>query len=196
VYQATKCEGEQLALAFAARGSVPVTIARPTAIYGPGDMRLLKLFSLIARGRFVMLGSGRPFYHMVHVDDLVTGFQLLASHPAAAGEVFILGGDEYRSLNDLAALIARMVGVPAPRWHVPAWPIQWAGSVCEALCAPLKIPPPIYRRRVDFFTKSRAFSIDKARRVLGYAPRIALEQGLRETAQWYRAHGLIPAGGE
>lgn len=194
IYQSTKCEGEQLALTFGKAHGLEVAVARPTAIYGPGDTRLLKLFSLIARRRFVMVGSGKPFYHLVHVNDLVTGLELLASHPAAVGEAFILGGEDYRSLNDLAALIASIVGAPRPWMHVPAWPIQWLGSACEAICAPFNVSPPIYRRRVDFFTKSRAFSIAKAKQRLGFAPAIPLERGLRETAEWYRSAGLLPAG--
>jgi nucleoside-diphosphate-sugar epimerase len=66
---------------------------RPTAIYGPGDDRLLKLFRLIAKGRFVMFGSGEVFFHMIHVDDLVRGLRLAATAPeeAVLGQVFILG---------------------------------------------------------------------------------------------------------
>jgi nucleoside-diphosphate-sugar epimerase len=192
VYQATKSEGEKLAVDFHRRHGFPVAIARPTAIYGPGDLRLLKLFRMIAKRRFVMVGDGRVYYHLVHVDDLIEGFRLLADRPEAVGEIFILGGDGYRSLNDIAALIARTVGSPRPRWHVPAWPIQQLGSLAELVFAPLGVEPPIYRRRVDFFTKSRAFSIEKARRLLQYSPRIDLEEGFRSTAAWYREHGYLP----
>jgi nucleoside-diphosphate-sugar epimerase len=192
IYQATKSEGEQVALAFQQRHHFPLTVARPTAIYGPGDLRLLKFFRMIAKRRFVMLGRGDVFYHMVHVDDLVGGLLLLAERPEALGGVFILGGAEYRSLNDIAALVAKTAGVPPPRWHMSAWPMQAAGSLCEAVCAPFGIQPPLYRRRVDFFTKSRAFSIEKARRVLGYRPLIDLERGFQETTAWYREHGYLP----
>jgi nucleoside-diphosphate-sugar epimerase len=75
--------------------------------------------------------------------------------------------------------------------HVPVWPFFAAGAVCEAICLPLGIAPPIYRRRVAFFTKNRAFRIDKARRLLGYRPRVPLDDGLRETAAWYREHGHL-----
>ena len=170
-----------------------LAVARPTAIYGPGDLRLLKLFSLIAKRRFIILGDGEIFYHLVYVDDLVRGFRLLATSPAAAGDVFILGGAEYRSLNDLGAMIARIVHAPPPRIKLPAWPFQMAGSVVERVCKPLGIAPPIYRRRVDFFTKSRAFTIEKARRVLGYEPQVPLEEGLARTARWYQEHGYLPA---
>ncbi|MDQ3224168.1 MAG: NAD-dependent epimerase/dehydratase family protein, partial [Gemmatimonadota bacterium] len=155
-YQLTKCEAEVLALAYARDRGVPVTVARPTAIYGPGDKRLLKLFRLIAKGRFVMLGRGDIYYHMVYVDDLVDGLKLLAVHPAAVGEVFILGGDRYYPLKTIADMIAQQLGVRRPRLRLPAWPFQMAGSLCERICVPFGIEPPIYRRRVDFFTKSRA----------------------------------------
>ena len=50
---------------------------------------------------------------------------------------------------------------------------------------------PIYRRRVDFFTKSRAFDIGRARRELGYAPSVGLREGIARTLAWYRAHGWL-----
>jgi dihydroflavonol-4-reductase len=192
IYQYTKSEAEKLALAAQAQRGIPVTVARPTAIYGPGDTRLLKMFRLIANGRFVMLGFRDIYYHMVHVDDLVSGLRLLGEHPRAVGEVFILGGERYYKLRAIVELIAQAVGTRPPRWRLPAWPFQVAGTVCERICIPLGIEPPIYRRRVDFFTKSRAFTIEKAKRVLGYAPKIDLETGIRATVQWYRTHGFLP----
>ena len=190
-YQLTKCEAEILALTYARDRGVPVSVARPTAIYGPGDKRLLKMFRMISKGTFVMLGKGDIYYHMVYVDDLVDGLKLLAVHPAAVGEVFILGGERYYPLKTVAGMIAQQLGVPRPRLRLPAWPFQVAGSLCEAVCVPFGIEPPIYRRRVDFFTKSRAFSIEKAQRLLGYHPRITLEAGLRRTLDWYLSTGHI-----
>lgn len=192
IYQSTKSEAEQLALTTHQRHGVPVTVARPTAIYGPGDARLLKMFRMIAERRFVMLGSGDIYYHMVHVDDLVGGLRLLAEHPRSVGEVFILGGRRYYKLKAIVELIAQAVGAPQPRWRLPAWPFQVAGTICERICVPLGIEPPIYRRRVDFFTKSRAFTIEKAQRLLGYNPVIELEVGIPATVEWYRSHGQLP----
>ena len=67
----------------------------------------------------------------------------------------------------------------------------WAGDICELICQPLGISPPIYRRRVDFFIKDRAFDITKARTLLGYEPKVPLDQGLKETAMWYKDTGLL-----
>lgn len=191
VYQETKLEGERLARETGRRMGVEVAIARPSGIYGPGDRRLLKLFRGVARRRWVTLGSGEIYYHLTYIDDLVEGFRLCGEHPAAAGETFILAGPEVTTLNELVAITAEVAGVATPRLHLPVWPFWTAGAVCEAIAVPLGLEPPIYRRRVDFFTKSRAFDISRARSVLGYAPRVGLREGIGRTLQWYREHGWI-----
>jgi dihydroflavonol-4-reductase len=191
IYQVTKLEGERAAREASQRTGVEVVVARPSGIYGPGDRRLLKLFGGVARRRFVILGSGRIFYHLTHIDDLVAGFQLCAAVPQAAGRAYILAGPEVTTLDELAALIAGEAGVPPPRLHLPVWPFWIAGAACEAVCAPFGLEPPLYRRRVDFFTKSRAFDISRARRELGFDPQVGLREGIRRTLAWYRAAGWL-----
>jgi nucleoside-diphosphate-sugar epimerase len=191
IYQETKLEGERIAREVGKATSVEVVIARPTGIYGPGDRRLLKLFRGVARRRFVILGDGRIFYHLTYIDDLVEGFRLCGTVPAAAGRTYILAGGEVTTLNELVGIIAEEAGVRPPTLHLPAWPFRAAGAVCETVCAPFGIEPPIYRRRVDFFTKSRAFDITRAREELGYAPQVGLREGIRLTLEWYRRVGWI-----
>jgi dihydroflavonol-4-reductase len=191
VYQETKLEGEQLARAAGARLGIEVTIVRPSGIYGPGDRRLLKLFRGVARRRWVTLGRGKIYYHLTYIDDLVEGFRLCGEHPSAANQTYILAGGEVTTLNDLVALVARVEDVRPPALHLPVWPFWIAGAVCEAVCVPFGLEPPLYRRRVDFFTKSRAFDISRAQRDIGYAPQVKLDDGLRRTVEWYRAHGWL-----
>jgi nucleoside-diphosphate-sugar epimerase len=191
IYQATKLEGERAAAEAAARTGLEVVIARPTGIYGPGDRRLLKLFRGVARRRFVILGGGRVFYHLTYVDDLVEGFRLCAEVPQAAGRTYILAGPDVTTLNELVAIVAQEAHVPAPRLHLPVWPFWLAGAACEALCAPFGLEPPLYRRRVDFFTKSRAFDISRAQAELAYAPKVGVREGVRRTLAWYRDAGWI-----
>jgi nucleoside-diphosphate-sugar epimerase len=191
IYQMTKLEGEHLAREAGARLGIDVTIVRPSGIYGPGDRRLLKLFRGVAHRRWVTLGRGDIYYHLTFIDDLVDGLHLCGVHPAAANRTYILAGGEVTTLNELVALVADGAGVPRPTRHLPVWPFWMAGALCEAVCAPLGIEPPIYRRRVDFFTKSRAFDIARARTELGFAPRVGLREGIRRTLDWYRTEGWL-----
>ena len=190
IYQRTKLDAERQARAFGTSHDIEIVVARPIGIYGPGDTRFLKMFR-IARGKLPLLGDGQVFYHMTFIDDLVEGFRLCAETPSAAGRTYVLAGPEYTTLEELMGLIASELGASPPRWHFPVWPVWAAGALCEAICIPLKIEPPLYRRRVDFFIKSRAFDTTRARTELGFAPTVDLRTGIRRTADWYRERGWL-----
>ncbi len=191
IYQRSKLEGERVAREAGRSGGPEVVVARPIGIYGPGDTRFLKLFRGIARRRFPMLGSGQVLYHLTYIDDLVEGFRLCGETPIAAGRTYLLGGPRYTTLAELLAIIADEAGVAPPRLRFPIWPVRSLGVLCEAVCVPLGIEPPLHRRRVDFFTKNRAFDTTRARRELGFAPTVDPVEGIRRTAVWYRAQGWL-----
>jgi dihydroflavonol-4-reductase len=191
VYQETKLEAERVARDYGRSHPLEIVVARPIGIYGPGDTRFLKMYRGIVRRRFPVLGSGEVFYHLTYIDDLVEGLRLCGEVPAAAGRTYILAGPRYTTLNQLIAMIAQELHVPPPRIHLPVWPFWMAGLLCESVCVPLGIEPPLYRRRVDFYTKSRAFDITRARTELGYAPAVDLADGIHRTAEWYREKRLL-----
>lgn len=190
-YQESKMHGEKLVLDYMAEGRIPIVTFRPAGIYGPGDLRFLKLFKAIQTKRFVMLGSGEVLYHLIYIDDLIDGIALCATEDTAVGNVYILAGNQPVKLNQLAQAIAEALGVRPTRLRFPLTPVYMAGWVCEMICKPLGIDPPLYRRRVDFFRKTRSFDISKARKELGFEPKIDLRTGIALTAQWYREHGLL-----
>ncbi len=191
IYQVTKLEGERMALETAERTGVPLTVVRPGPIYGPGDKRLLKLIGGVARRRFTLLGNGCPRFQMVYIDDLTEGFRLAAESPAAAGRTYIMTGNEAPTLNELVRQIAGIARVDSPRFRLPVWPFWLAGALCEAVCIPFGIEPPIYRRRVSFFTSNRWFDTARARSELGFAPRVSLRDGIRRTLDSYRQLGWV-----
>ena len=191
VYQETKLEGERLAREAGERLGIEVTIARPSGIYGPGDRRLLRMFRGVARGRFPILGRGDIYYHLTYIDDLVAGLRLCGEHRAAANRTYILAGPEVTTLKELVGIVAEVARVKPPTLHLPVWPFWLAGAACELACRPLGIEPPLYRRRVDFFTKSRAFDTTRARIEIGYAPAVMLRGGIARTLHWYRQHGWM-----
>ena len=190
IYQESKVEGEKLFAEYLGKGMVGACF-RPAGIYGPRDTRFLKLFRTIREKKFRMFGKGEILYHLTFVEDLARGIVLLGTENGAIGETFILTGPRYTSLNELVALTAEAVKVPPPKGHLPIGPLLLAASACEAICRPLRIEPPLHRRRTDFFTKSRAFTSAKAGRLVGYQPRVDLREGLGLTAQWYFSHGLL-----
>jgi nucleoside-diphosphate-sugar epimerase len=190
-YQRAKLAAEERVWDWYRTTQLPTTVVRPAGIYGPGDLRFLKLFRGVQRGYFTVLGSGETWFHPVYVDDLILGLLHCGTEARAIGEAFCISSSRSVTINELVRLIADAVGVHAPWWHLPVWPFYAAGALCELVCVPLGINPPIYRRRVEFFTHNRAWTSEKARRLLGYAWQVDHEEGFRRTAQWYGANGYL-----
>ena len=191
IYQQTKLEGELRARAAIERG-LPVAIVRPAGIYGPGEMRFLKLFQAIYLRRLRISGVGESLWQGIYIDDLLDGILLCAEHPNALGQTYILAEERCFTLNHVVEAIANAVGAPVPKAHRPHWPRAAGAALYEALCRPLGIAPLPHRARAASFVPQRASSIDKARHELGYAPKVPLEEGLDRTASWYLKHGYLP----
>jgi len=160
-------------------------------IYGPGDSRTLKLFKPISEGRFFYVGAGEASVHFIDVRDLAQSFLLAAENQNINGEIFIIAGETPLPLKNLAVTIAHLMGVREPWLHLPVKPMQALGSLCEAICKPFRINPPIFRRRVDFFTKSRSFDTSKASEMLRFKPSKSLIQELIEIIDSYVRLGMI-----
>lgn len=190
-YQQTKLEAEIWLNNFAASQEFPFTVLRPAAIYGPGDERLLKLFRMALKPVFPRIGNSRGLYHLIHVEDLVDIMLLAASRPEACGEAFICGNPESITLEDLIKTVARTFGKNPRVLRIPAAPLFALAGLCETICTPLHLPPPLYKRRVAFFTKDRSFDTRKVRSKLGWTPRYNNEEGLQATARAYREAGKL-----
>ena len=190
-YQRTKLQAEEWLNEYATGNNFPYTIIRPAAIYGPGDRRLLKLFKMALKPFFLLLGNGKCMYHLVHVDDLTNSFIIAATHPAALGETFISGANEPIAIADIAGIVSQHFSKKTKILRLPIGPFFLAGDICEAICKPFKIEPPIYRRRVAFYSKDRSFDISKMRNILGYTPKHGNKEGIIETADWYVKQGWL-----
>ena len=186
VYQKSKLEAELIVQDYLSSGKIKGSIFRPVGIYGPGDKRFLKLFKMAQSRYTLIIGRGEVLYQMTYIDDLIDGILLLAAKPQAEGEVFILTGPEYTSITGLLCRISRVLGKPLRVIRLPVAPLYGLAFASEKLCGLLGIKPLLYRRRLDFFLKDRAFSSVKAMKLLGYAPQVTLEEGLRRTAEWYK----------
>jgi nucleoside-diphosphate-sugar epimerase len=191
LYQETKLIAEKKVWEFYRKNRLPITVVRPISMFGPGDMRMLKLFRMIKKGRFIIVGDGQPFFQPAYIDDVVQGFMKCLENEKAVGEAFIIGGDEYLTLNELCRMIANELNVTPPRIKIPLAPVLWLASICEVICSPLNIEPPLHRRRVSFFQNNRAFSVEKAKNLIDFHPQVSLLEGIRKTIQWYESQGLL-----
>ena len=196
LYHRTKLDGEKAIMDFAASlpdDGMTVTVNRPAMVYGPGDTRMLKLFKAVLSRQFVMIGKGEVWTHLGYIEDQTDSFLLCAIAPRenVHGEAFNIASGEPLPLQQVVDLIADAGGVKRPSMRVPVAPVWLAAWLCEVICKPLSVKPPLFRRRVGFFTHNRAFSLDKARARLGYESGWSHQEGIRRTIQWYRENDLV-----
>jgi nucleoside-diphosphate-sugar epimerase len=191
-YCVAKVDAEKVCEEFIEQG-MDIVILRPTSIYGPGDTHgWLKLFRMCRKGRFVMIGSGRTHNHPVYVENLSQAFLLAADAPAASGKAYLIGDAEYVTLNELVRKAGEVQGRKVRMIRFPwYWPVHMVAWAMEIVSRPFGWEPPLFRRRLTWFTTNRAWKLDRARRDLGYDPAIDLDEGLRRTMEWYRSEGLL-----
>jgi nucleoside-diphosphate-sugar epimerase len=184
-YQYTKYEGEKVVREFTAKGLKSVII-RPTAIYGPGDPeRFFYLFRFAKKGKFYMFGNGKALYHPVYIDNLNDGFYAAWESSRIDAEIYIIADQQYFTIKELVKKVGQSMGIKVKFIQLPFLPLYAAACLCEFICMPFKISPPLFRRRVDWYRQNRAFKIDKAIREINYNPRVGIEEGLKRTAEWY-----------
>jgi nucleoside-diphosphate-sugar epimerase len=190
-YQRTKYEAEPVVRQFFERG-LKTVILRPAAIYGPGDPeRFFLIFKRVAKGTFPMFGSGKTYYHPLYIDNLIDAFILAMQEGKGEGEAYLIADEQYLEIEDLVRRVGKALSIDVKIPHYPVWPVVAAGHVCEKICRPFGVTPPLFPRRVDWYRQNRAFKIDKAKRDLGYQPKVGIDEGLRRTAEWYRNEGLL-----
>jgi dihydroflavonol-4-reductase len=191
IYERTKVAAEEMVRRLAPTAAVPYVILRPADVYGPRDQRLLKLFRGVSAGRFPLFGNGAGRRHMVYVEDVVSAFFAACDRPEAVGQALIVAGPATCTLRELIELVRQATGRPRFGLRLPLPPMLALAAVVEDGCRLLGLDPPIYRRRMDFFTSDSAFDTSRARQVLDWQPRVELADGVRRTLDDYRRTGLV-----
>lgn len=191
-YARSKREAERIAREEFA--DLPVTILRPTAIYGPRTTEWVDMLNLCAGwGRYAVFGWLRPEARMdmCYVDDLVRGMLMAAEHPDAVGETFLLGGID-RSWSEMGNTVARALGVRVKPLRFPI-PILFIAAAFTHLLSLILRKPFEFNlwRAIDFSQPNWTFSSEKARRVLGYMPEVPFEEGAQRTVDWMCQEGWV-----
>ena len=187
LYAAAKVEAEMRARRLARELGLSVVIARPSLVYGPGDRRgvFQKMAAMIRAGVYRVVGSGNNVLHHMHVDDLVEGLWLAATHPNAEDDDFLLAGPETITLAELSDLVAQSVGRTLPARHVPSVLARAVATVVDiAAHQGLVFAPrdhPVNHERLDMMTLPISYDIAKARARLQFAPRVGYREGVMRT---------------
>ena len=201
IYGETKLQAENLVRQFQRDTGFETVVVRPPMTYGPRELILYtRLFNIIRKGFYPLIGSGKALSEFCYVKNQVRGIRL-AMEKGRPGEVYFISDDESYTIEHIIRSIAAEMGVKVRTPHIPI-PIAWCiGLGLEILSKilpfyPFRIPqtgrPPFSRKTVEWTSQSCLYcDISKAKNELGYTPEYSLEEGIRETIEWYRKEGVM-----
>ncbi len=187
-YTATKVEAEQLILDHVARHRLPATILRPGFIYGPRDRTVLpRILERLQSGSFKFLGSGETLLNNTFVENLVDACFAAVARPESVGQIYNITDGRLVTKCEFISTIARQAGLEVPTKSVPLGVARVLANVLEALwrLTGRKQAPVLSRARIKFLGLNLDFCIGKARRELGYAPRVDFTDGMQRTIDWF-----------
>jgi len=191
-YVDTKIASEQTVLAAHGAGEITCTVIRPADIYGPGSRPwTIVPVQMIKKGLFLLPAHGQGIFRAIYIDDLVNGVMLAAEKDEGRGQIFILGGEKVVTCDQFFGYYYRMLDKGE---HPRQFSTGVAVAIAEAgraIFTLLGKPTEMGRGAMEMLSKKNTVSNAKARRLLGWQPRIDLDEGMRRTQVWLRAQGLL-----
>jgi nucleoside-diphosphate-sugar epimerase len=195
-YTQTKAEAEVILERSHQQTGLPAVLLRPGFLYGPGDRHVVpRLVEQIAKGRMKRIGDGKKLLNNTYVGNLVDAVMLAIEREEAVGEIFNIRDGRLVDRNECIDTVARYLGKPIPG-RVPEWLARGAVGWFERIAhlRGSKTAPMLTKTRIKFMTLNLDFSIEKAQQLLGYAPQVDFQEGMRETLDWLSQEGLLETG--
>lgn len=191
-YALSKLKGEQIAINFYKRYSFPVTVVRPSLVYGPRCLVRLIMFRFIKRRLFPIFKDGKSHMEFCYVDNLIDATLLAETNLRSIGEIYnITDGSSYE-IKNVVRTIAQEVVADYPWLKMPVWVGKSLGFTAEILGKVFNFYPPFSRTTAEWMsTDMNVYDCSKAKRELKYDPKIDLREGIKRTVKWYRENNLL-----
>jgi len=166
------------------------TIIRPTMVYGPGEIRnKAKMFRLIQKGFFAIIGNGKNLMSLVYIDNLVNGIILAGENRKSVKQTYIISDKNPYTMNKFIKTIAQQEKVRTP-FHIPVL-LAYLGAFCFRILSFFGVPQLLSVDRIKNMTMNHSFSISKVIKELNYNPKISLDDGVKRTVGWYREKRIL-----
>jgi nucleoside-diphosphate-sugar epimerase len=190
-YVDTKIASEQVTLAAHAAGEIPCTIIRPADVYGPGSRPWTIIpVQMIQKGLFLLPAQGQGIFRAIYIDDLVDGIMLAAEKDEGIGQIFILGGENATTCEKFFGHYYRMLGKGSPRVMSTSAAVTIA-EIGRVIFTLLGKQTELGRGAMEMLSKKTTVSNRKAHQLLGWQPKVDLDEGMARTEAWLRAQKML-----
>ncbi len=190
-YGQSKLKAEKEVLKLVADEKLPASIIRFSMVYGPGDPRdMLKLTRMAKKGLFPKVGTRPKLTPLIHVEDAVNGL-LLTAEKGRPGEIYLITNNNSEPFDTIRTIILHALKIRRFPLFIPEWAALSVAYLIEKGFTYMGKSPPVSRKNIESTLADRIFSINKAKRELGFVPQVNPSQGLKNTVLWYRKNGWI-----
>lgn len=190
-YGQSKWEAEECIREAHATSGLPYTIIRPASVYGPREKGpTLALYRAIKKGHFALIGNGENKMHYVYVRDLVEATYLAGTSSNFSGE-YIIAGEKPTTFKEVVKQVALSSNSAIPKRSIPLLVAYILAYSAQAISNLTGISVPIFPSRVRTMTTSYFYNISKAKKELGYQPKVSFAEGAKITGRWYLKHKFI-----
>jgi dihydroflavonol-4-reductase len=174
---------------------LPVTIVRPTGVFGPGDLYVgLSVVKAIAQRKLKMIpGKGDSYIHFTYIDDVVQGFLHVIDAPKKSiGETFNIASNDYHTYKEIFTTVANILDIPPPTRSAPMWLANVYLAYAEMRNRMKNVNDFVmHTSLIKDMKTNRAYSNEKAKKILGFKPEYNFQQGMKKTIKWYKENNLI-----
>lgn len=186
-YERSKAEAEKLIIS----SGIPYTIIRTAIIIGP-NLIWAAIFDA-ARKRYPIIGSGKNYWHLVHINDVADLLCAVKANRKAINEVFHIASKDSPRYIEVYKMIADALNTEMAHKHVPVALAKAAAAFHELACKIRKKKPKVtlMRSSIDRLTRNRIISTEKAKKVLGFEPKFTTKEAIEESVKYL---GLIKQG--
>jgi len=191
-YGRSKKEAEEYLLNEYLIKNFPITIFRPTTVYGPKELAVQYfLFKTIQDGKFMMIGNGKNLMSYIYVKNLVDATIKVVDSKKALGQIYFMNDKRPYSFKEVVAEIYKVMGKKPPIINIPFLVAYLGAALFQSVCNLVKVKPLIYPSRVKTMVLNYAYSIKKAEKDFGYQPKYDLASGIKESYDWYKRNGYL-----
>jgi nucleoside-diphosphate-sugar epimerase len=193
IYHENKALAEQILIEKYTRNQFPVVIIRPGNVYGPGATTwVLRPLQAIQKNRITLIDKGSGIFLHTYIENLIDALIIALQEPRAVGEIIdITDGDNTTTWGDYLNALAKIAGKPPIKKNMSKRTALVVAKLMMAGYTLFKIEPWVTPVAIEIFTNKNTVSIEKAKTLLRYEPKVDFTHGLEHVQQWLNEKGYV-----